>query len=233
MSDSKISFKIESLPKLEGQSDYTGLALKAYKLWSIIDGTKPRPVTETEKGKEPGESESTAEDQVKWQQQDDQAKAVIMFSVMADDLTTVTDAASAQAAWQALKTFMTAKRSTPPSTSSRTSQNASSLMALLFRIILPDSITIGYGSKIGRNKAKENSPKPCKRLLLRTKQKPLSSSSLYPPQWITSLTTSSLRRRFHTKTSVVNRGVLGSSLYAEALPDGVDILTIDGKQVPQ
>ena len=31
----------------------------------------------------------------------------------------------------------------------------------------------------------------------------------------------------------VNRGVLGSSLYAEALPDGVDILTIDGKQVPQ
>ena len=69
MSDSKISFKIESLPKPEGQSNYTGavkLALKAYMLWSIMDGTKPRPVTETEKGKEPGESESTAEDQVKW-----------------------------------------------------------------------------------------------------------------------------------------------------------------------
>ena len=39
MSDSKISFKIESLPKLEGQSNYTRwagaikLALKAYKLY--------------------------------------------------------------------------------------------------------------------------------------------------------------------------------------------------------
>ena len=104
----KLSFKIENLPKLEGQSNYTRwagaikLALKAYKLWSIVDGTKPRPRTETEKGKEPGVL-STAEDQVKWQEQDDQAKAVIMFSVMADDLTTVTDAASAQVAWQALK----------------------------------------------------------------------------------------------------------------------------------
>ena len=109
MSDSKTSFKIESLPKPEGQSNHTRwagaikLALKAYKLWSIADGTKPRPITETKKGKEPGESESTAEDQVKWQEQDDQAKAVIMLSVMVDDLTTVTDAASAQAAWQALK----------------------------------------------------------------------------------------------------------------------------------
>ena len=70
MSDSKISFKIESLPKLKGQSNYTHwagaikLALKAYKLWSIVDGTKPLPTTETEKGKEPGESKSTAEDQV-------------------------------------------------------------------------------------------------------------------------------------------------------------------------
>ena len=109
MSDSKISFKIESLPQLEGQSNYTRwagaikLALKAYKLWSIIDGTKPRPITKTEKGKESEESKSTAEDQVSWQEQDDQAKAVIMFSVMADDLMTVTDTASAHAAWQALQ----------------------------------------------------------------------------------------------------------------------------------
>ena len=112
MSDSKISFKIKSLPKLEGQSNYTRwvgairLALKAYKLWSIVDGTKPRPTTvATEKGKEQetGEPSGSDEDQVKWQEQDDRAKAVIMFSVMADDLTTVTDAATAHEAWQALK----------------------------------------------------------------------------------------------------------------------------------
>ena len=101
MPDPKTLFKIESLPSLEGRIN---LALKAYKLWSTVDSTKPRPITETEKGKEPGESESsTVEDQVKWQEQGDQAKAVIMFSLMADGLTTVTDAASAQAAWQALK----------------------------------------------------------------------------------------------------------------------------------
>ena len=108
MSDSKISFKIESLPKLEGQSNYTRragaikLTLKAYKLWSIVDGTKTRP---TEKGKEqePEEPSGSDEDQVKWQEQGDQAKAVIMFSVLADDLTTVTDAATAHEAWQALK----------------------------------------------------------------------------------------------------------------------------------
>ena len=55
-------------------------------LMTVTDATSP---------KEPGES-STAEDQVKWQEQDDQAKAVIMFSAMADDLTTVTDATSSR-----------------------------------------------------------------------------------------------------------------------------------------
>ena len=44
----------------------------------------------------------SAEDYIKWQEQDDQAKAATVFSVLADDLTRVTDAASAQA-WQALK----------------------------------------------------------------------------------------------------------------------------------
>ena len=32
-----------------------------------------------------------------------------------------------------------------------------------------------------------------------------------------------------TTSVLVNRGVLGYNLYAVALPDGVDILTIDGK----
>ena len=39
----------------------------------------------------------------KWRKNDSKAKAVIMFSVLADDLTIVTDAASAKEAWQALK----------------------------------------------------------------------------------------------------------------------------------
>ena len=43
------------------------------------------------------ESPGSAEDHIKWQEQDGQAKAAIMFSVLADDLTTVTDAASALA----------------------------------------------------------------------------------------------------------------------------------------
>ena len=149
MSDSKISFKIESLPKPEGLSNYTrwagaiNLALKAYKLWS---STKPRPTTETEKGKEPGESESsTVEDQVKWHEQGDQAEAVIMFSLLANDLTTVTDAASAQAAWQAQRPLRPRNgqyHHQPPEERHR----AQALMVLLFKIILPDSIMIGFSS---------------------------------------------------------------------------------------
>ena len=79
------------------------MALKAYKLWSIVNVTKTRPTIETEKEIEG--SYGTAEDKVRWQEQGDQAEAVIMFSVLAHDLTTVTDAASAQDAWQALKGF--------------------------------------------------------------------------------------------------------------------------------
>ena len=109
----KISFKIESLPKLEGQTNYTRwagaikLALKAYELWSVVDGSKPRPIIIhiEDKGKEVAteETSESAKDLAEWQEQDDQAKAVIMFSVLADDLTTVTDAASTQEAWLALK----------------------------------------------------------------------------------------------------------------------------------
>ena len=60
---------------------------------------------EAEKGKEAdtGEPHRAAEEQAKWRKNDSQAKAVIMFSVPADDLTTVADAASAKEAWQALK----------------------------------------------------------------------------------------------------------------------------------
>ena len=77
MTDSEITFKIESLPKLEGQSNSTRwagairLAFKAYKLWSIVDGTKPRPIIESDKGKEveTGESSGSAENHIKWQEQ--------------------------------------------------------------------------------------------------------------------------------------------------------------------
>ena len=43
---SRIQFEIESLPKLEGQSNYTRwagaikLALKAYELWPVVDGDR-------------------------------------------------------------------------------------------------------------------------------------------------------------------------------------------------
>ena len=71
-------------------------------MWSIVNGTKTRPIRKG-KEQEPEEPSGSDEDQVKWQEQDDQAKAVIMFSVMVDDLTTVTDAATAHEGWQALK----------------------------------------------------------------------------------------------------------------------------------
>ena len=61
---------------------------------------KPRPIiteSEEEKEVETGESASSAEGRIKWQEQDGQAKAAIMFFVFADDLTSATDIASAQA----------------------------------------------------------------------------------------------------------------------------------------
>ena len=103
MSD-KIAFKIESLPKLEGLSNYTRwagalrLTLEAYDLWDIVDGTREHPTT-SDNGKE---KESSAEEVAKWRKLDSKAKATIMFSVLDDDLTTVTDAASSKEAWQAL-----------------------------------------------------------------------------------------------------------------------------------
>ena len=106
MSD-KIAFKIESLPKLEGLSNYTRwagalrLTLEAYDLWDIVDGTREQPPTpSSDKGKE---KETSAEEVAKWRKLDSKAKATIMFSVLDDDLTTVTDAASSKEAWQALK----------------------------------------------------------------------------------------------------------------------------------
>ena len=54
---------------------------------------------------ETGESSGSAEDHIKWQEQDDQAKAATMSPALADDLTMVTDAASAQGARYSLKTF--------------------------------------------------------------------------------------------------------------------------------
>ena len=53
----KLPFKIETLPKLEGQTDYARwadvikLALEAYDLWDIFDGTRKRPILESEKGR--------------------------------------------------------------------------------------------------------------------------------------------------------------------------------------
>ena len=93
MSD-KMSFKIESLPKLEGLSNYTRwagalrLTLEAYDLWDIVDGTRERPTPSSEKGKKPqtGETSGTAEEVSKWRKYDSKAKATIMFSVLDDDL---------------------------------------------------------------------------------------------------------------------------------------------------
>ena len=47
------------------------------------------------KGKE---EESSSEEVAKWRKLDSKAKAAIMFSVLDDDLTTVTDAASSKEA---------------------------------------------------------------------------------------------------------------------------------------
>ena len=65
MSD-KMVFKIESLPKLEGLSNYTRwagalrLTLEAYDLWDIVDRTRERPpMHPSDKGKE---GESSAEE---------------------------------------------------------------------------------------------------------------------------------------------------------------------------
>ena len=49
------------------------------------------------------EEESSAEEVAKWRKLDSKAKATIVFSVLDDDLTAVTDAASSKEAWQALK----------------------------------------------------------------------------------------------------------------------------------
>ena len=103
----KITFKIESLPKLEGLSNYTRwagayrLTLEAGNLWDIIDGTRERPAHSSDKGKEL--EKVLAEDVAKWRKLDSRAKATIMFSVLDDDLTTVMDAATSKEAWQALK----------------------------------------------------------------------------------------------------------------------------------
>ena len=102
MSD-KITFKIGSLPKLEGLSNYTRwagalrLTLEAYDLWDVVDGTRERlAMPSSDKGKE---EESSAEEVAKWSKLDSKAKATIMFSVLDDDLTTVTDAAFSKEAW--------------------------------------------------------------------------------------------------------------------------------------
>lgn len=48
----KLAFKIEALPKLEGQSNHTcwagaiRLTLKTYEFWDIADGTRERPIEE-------------------------------------------------------------------------------------------------------------------------------------------------------------------------------------------